>query len=90
VLFRSYELPLNEVPFWPSLLDVAGRDAPAALNFLVGPEGGWSAAELQLLAQGAKPISLGPHILRAETAAAAGLTALQAVRQAWLDPHSAG
>ncbi len=44
----------------------------------VGPEGGWSDAELaELAARGAKPISLGARVLRAETAVFAGLTVLQ-------------
>ena len=38
----------------------------------VGPEGGWSEAERRrLLAAGARPVSLGPNILRIETAAMA-------------------
>lgn len=53
--------------------------APGAGALLVGPEGGFSPRELDVLA--AKPfisaISLGPRILRAETAAIAGLTLIQ-------------
>lgn len=38
----------------------------------VGPEGGWAPAELDaLLAAGCRPLSLGPNILRIETAAIA-------------------
>lgn len=38
----------------------------------IGPEGGWSPAEAQaLLAAGAVPVSLGPNVLRIETAATA-------------------
>ena len=51
---------------------------PAAL--LVGPEGGFTPAELE--AMQAHPfvtiVSLGPRILRAETACIAGLALLQA------------
>jgi 16S rRNA (uracil1498-N3)-methyltransferase len=49
---------------------------PAGL--LVGPEGGFSPAERELLRRFAfvTPISLGPFVLRAETAAAAGQTLL--------------
>ncbi|MFT5233418.1 MAG: 16S rRNA (uracil1498-N3)-methyltransferase [Candidatus Krumholzibacteriia bacterium] len=83
-----YELPADEVPFWRTLLDTPAEDPPGELNFLVGPEGGWSSAELSQLEKNATAVSLGPHILRAETAAAAGLTALQAVRQAWSSPAS--
>jgi 16S rRNA (uracil1498-N3)-methyltransferase len=52
--------------------------APAAL--LVGPEGGFAPAELDALRSHAlvQPVSLGPRILRAETAAIVGLALLQA------------
>ena len=51
---------------------------PAAL--LVGPEGGFTAAELDALRRHplVVPVSLGPRILRAETAAIVGLALLQA------------
>lgn len=39
---------------------------------IVGPEGGFSAREREKLAQVATPVSLGPRILRAETAAIVG------------------
>ena len=42
---------------------------------LVGPEGGFSSAEAELCRKhGARSVSLGPRILRTETAALAGLT----------------
>ena len=44
---------------------------------LIGPEGGFSDEEIQtLLKKQVKPMSLGPRILRAETAAIVGLTLL--------------
>ena len=43
----------------------------------VGPEGGWSAAERELLAEHA---GLGPHVLRAETAAITAGALLGAIR----------
>ncbi len=47
------------------------------INILSGPEGGLSAAEEELaLLQGFAPVTLGPRILRAETAALAALTLL--------------
>jgi 16S rRNA (uracil1498-N3)-methyltransferase len=50
-------------------LDAAGDDAPA-IRMAVGPEGGWTAEEEALFdAEDWKPVSLGPRILRAETAA---------------------
>jgi len=63
-----------------------GADAPASsargvsAALLVGPEGGFTPAELDALRSHAlvQPVSLGPRILRAETAAIAGLALLQA------------
>ncbi len=79
-----WESPSGKVRHWTSLLADRPDSLPASLAFFVGPEGGWSSGELVSLAQSAQPLSLGPHVLRAETAAAAGLVALQAVRQTWL------
>jgi len=48
-----------------------------AVNLAVGPEGGWTAEEETLFAaEGWQPVSLGPRILRAETA---GITAMAVV-----------
>ena len=48
-----------------------------ALWFLSGPEGGLSAAEEAMaLGQGFAPVTLGPRVLRAETAPLAALAAL--------------
>ena len=60
------------------LRSVLAQAAPeAALQFLSGPEGGLSAQEeQQALAQGFVPVSLGPRVLRAETAPLAALAAL--------------
>ncbi len=54
----------------------AGETSPPAL--LIGPEGGFSAAELALLRSrpGVIAVTLGARILRAETAALAGLACL--------------
>ena len=57
---------------------LAGIPRPEALTILVGPAGGWEPAEVERLAgAGFTPVSLGPRILRAETAAIAALTAAQ-------------
>jgi 16S rRNA (uracil1498-N3)-methyltransferase len=62
----------------------ARTDAPATLTLLIGPEGGWSSAERSLISgRGARPVSLGPHVLRTETAAVSGLAFLQALRGQW-------
>jgi len=64
----------------PSLLAAARGDGPCAL--LVGPEGGFAPEELQQIAilPQVVTVSLGPRILRAETAAIAALAILQSVR----------
>jgi 16S rRNA (uracil1498-N3)-methyltransferase len=56
----------------------AARDEYPEIFLATGPEGGWTAEEEALFAaEGWKPVSLGPRILRAETAAitAAAVTA---------------
>lgn len=60
-----------------------GLRPPFAL--LVGPEGGFDGAELDDLRRRpfVSPAALGPRILRAETAAVAGLAALQALAGDW-------
>jgi len=48
------------------------------LTILIGPEGGWSHAELALLNdRGVTAVSLGPRILRTETAALVAITLVQ-------------
>ncbi len=51
------------------------------LTVLVGPEGGFSEAERQLFATRAIRVSLGPRILRADTAAVALLALVEAAQQ---------
>jgi 16S rRNA (uracil1498-N3)-methyltransferase len=58
------------------------RAASDTVALLAGPEGGWTDDErAQFTAAGWTPVSLGPSILRAETAAIAGLAVVMA---AWL------
>lgn len=53
------------------------RASAAAITFLSGPEGGLSPAEeAAALSAGFAPVTLGPRVLRAETAALAALAAL--------------
>jgi RsmE family RNA methyltransferase len=60
----------RSVPF-SSALSQHGTSVVSILAF-VGPEGGWTPEELDALtAHGCQPISLGPNILRIETAAIA-------------------
>ena len=66
---RSGGLSLTNVP-------LHGTDGDVWL--LIGPEGGWEEEEVrQMLEQGCVAVSLGPRILRAETAAIAAVTVLQ-------------
>lgn len=55
------------------------------LSMLIGPEGGFSQEEREMLLARSfvLPISLGPRILRADTAAVAALAALQAAIGDW-------
>ncbi|GAC1417869.1 MAG: 16S rRNA (uracil(1498)-N(3))-methyltransferase [Acidobacteriaceae bacterium] len=56
--------------------EVAGQDVALA----IGPEGGWTAEEMALFAErGWHGVTLGPRILRAETAAVAGLAVVGAL-----------
>ncbi len=74
---------LDEEPGGPPLLSAlpAERRSEDVVSLLIGPEGGWTAEErAEFLAAGWKRVSLGPLILRAETAAVAGLAVLA---QAW-------
>ncbi|MBI4903588.1 MAG: 16S rRNA (uracil(1498)-N(3))-methyltransferase [Acidobacteria bacterium] len=63
----------------------AERHAADQLTLLVGPEGGWTDRErAAAIEAGWRPVTLGPSILRAETAAIAGLAILSA---AWQIPQ---
>ena len=74
------------------LCDESGTAPPAAVVLaaqsatawavLIGPEGGFAETELDALRKlpFVSPVSLGPRILRADTAALAGLAVLQALR----------
>lgn len=68
--------PSPRVP--PAMAVLDGLESPLAL--LIGPEGGFSSDERGLLAARpfVRPCGLGPLVLRAETAALAGLTLIQA------------
>jgi 16S rRNA (uracil1498-N3)-methyltransferase len=56
----------------------------AELLLVVGPEGGVTDEELaELAAAGARPVRLGPQVLRASTAAAVALGAIGALTGRW-------
>ena len=69
----------------PPVLDALQGQAPGPWAVLIGPEGGFSPAErawLRSLEQ-AVPATLGPRILRADTAAISALTLWQSVCGDW-------
>ncbi len=63
-----------------------------AAGLLVGPEGGYAPEEVELLSRHpfVEDVSLGPRILRAETAAIVGLALLQAGQGRRMDDHARG
>lgn len=63
----------------------AERSQQDRICLLVGPEGGWSDVERQRLRESWTPVSLGPQILRTETACVA---AIAIVTAAWLGQSS--
>jgi 16S rRNA (uracil1498-N3)-methyltransferase len=68
--------------FAPPLLREIPAERSDSAALLIGPEGGWTDSERRLaLAAAWQPVSLGPLVLRAETAACA---ALAIVVNAWL------
>ncbi|MDQ0316540.1 16S rRNA (uracil(1498)-N(3))-methyltransferase [Amorphus orientalis] len=58
---------------------------PGPLGLLIGPEGGFSREEREMLLghEAVVPVSLGPRILRADTAAVAALAVVQAACGDW-------
>jgi 16S rRNA (uracil1498-N3)-methyltransferase len=87
------DLPWDELPVPVLLLDpgeganplreVMSEERPRALTMMIGPEGGWSGEERDLLqARRARAVSLGPRVLRTETAA---LVAVSIAMHRWGD-----
>ena len=74
----------------PSALLPTGA-APLPMAVLIGPEGGFSADEREMLlkAPNVVRIALGPRILRADTAAVAALALVQAVLGDWVTGDAA-
>jgi len=63
-----------------SLAAWAGAQGPQPLTLLVGPEGGFSPEEEDAaIAAGALPLSMGPRVLRTETAALAAMAMLAGI-----------
>jgi len=85
--FQSWIAAPSSLPRWmlaPGAEPLTGRAAPQGpLELLVGPEGGLSERERDLaLSRGCEAVSLGPRVLRTETAP---LVALAAIHALWGD-----
>jgi len=66
-----------------TLQDISAKEGVKTASLLFGPEGGWSLDEIESArGQGYQTISLGPRILRAETAP---LTAISVLQYLWGD-----
>lgn len=65
------------------LRDALPEAPPSAVTLAIGPEGGFRPDELELLRARFVPISLGPRVLRIETAAPAVVAGLRAL---WPEP----
>ena len=77
--FEGQRVALLETPGHAPLTSLA-VDASRPLLLLVGPAGGFEPAEAEILrAAGFEAVSLGPRVLRAETAAVAAVTVAQAL-----------
>jgi 16S rRNA (uracil1498-N3)-methyltransferase len=68
-----------------SPIEALGAQAPRPLAVLIGPEGGFEPEERALLLQQTyvMPLSLGPRVMRADTAAVACLALVNAVLGDW-------
>ncbi len=72
-------LAVTRHPATPLLPRLQTLTAHTPITLAIGPEGGWTGAEIQAaIAAGYEPISLGPYILRAVTAPLAALALIQA------------
>ena len=89
--FMNWIATPNDVPRWllapeaPAL--AAQAPPPSPLELVVGPEGGLAERERELaLDRGCEAVSLGPRILRTETASVAALAAIHALWGDFLSP----
>jgi 16S rRNA (uracil1498-N3)-methyltransferase len=75
----------EDAPQADPLAALAGRTGPGGIALLIGPEGGFDEEERAAILQ--RPhvlrLSLGPRILRADTAAVAALALIQSVLGDW-------
>lgn len=79
---ECFALALTDPPS-PPLLGVLeerlGNGVSGSVGFFTGPEGDFTPEELSSLLEFAKPVSLGPSVLRAETASIFALSVMSAV-----------
>jgi 16S rRNA (uracil1498-N3)-methyltransferase len=76
---ESVRLLLSETEQETTIASVLNRETatPASYALAIGPEGGWTAEEMDLfVAHKWQPVTLGPRILRAETAAISAIAIL--------------
>jgi 16S rRNA (uracil1498-N3)-methyltransferase len=86
LVFCDEEAPVKDpVEALRQAVQKAAQEEPAAYAVLIGPEGGFDAAERAALLALPRVIrlSLGPRILRADTAAVAALALVQSVVGDW-------
>lgn len=75
----------EDAPISDPMAAFAGADAASGLDVLIGPEGGFAEEERDLLLKQPRIVrlSLGPRILRADTAAVAALAVVQTALGDW-------
>ena len=77
---RDLKLVFWEMEGGKSLQDLKLSRIPRSVTVLIGPEGGFSSAEIEKTREyGFQTVSLGPRILRAETAPIVALALLQSL-----------
>ena len=77
---RDLKLVFWEMEGDNSLKDLKLDRTPRSVSVLIGPEGGFSLAEIEMAREyGFQTVSLGPRILRAETAPVVALALLQSL-----------
>jgi len=76
----ALKILLSETEQETTLAAVLQSNKPQEVALAIGPEGGWTAEEMQLFRMhGWQQVTLGPRILRAETAAIAALAVVGAL-----------
>lgn len=76
---------LSGKPAHVALSETADKDNPGAWGILIGPEGGFDDTERQMIWShpSCVPVSLGPRVLRADTAAMAAISLWQSALGNW-------